>query len=584
MEERVWHKHWPKGLPWTLDYPEVSVDILLRTSATLYPDRVAVDFKEKATTYAQLWDRARSFAAFLSDMGIGRGDVVCIHMTNCPQFMVAYYGIMLAGATYSPANPLYSPQELEHQLADCGAKAIVTLEQFVPVLMQVMGNTQIKHVIVTNETEAVSHAPMDASVLIKGASSFQEVLDTYPPAPPRISINARKDLAHLAYTGGTTGVSKGVMLTHLNVVTNVVQYHAWLTSGKPVVKDGILIFKTKYEVPEGGHWEFLSDEGNMTMIAISPWYHAMGTIGSLGAYVLKGYTQVLMDRFDPLAYLNLVEKHKVTQISGAPALYLALVSTPGIEDRDFSYVRRLGGGGAPFSRALLDRITTTFPNALFSEGLGMTEVTTFACFQPSNWSGLRKLGTVGIPLFDTDIKIVDLETGNRELPMGEDGEICFKGPQVMQGYLNQPEETAAALRDGWMYSGDIGHLDEDGYLTIVDRKKDMIIYKGYNVYPRDLEEILAKHPAVLLCAVIGVPDPDVGEWPKAFVVKKAGQKITTDALMDYVNSQVTPYKKIRELDYLPELPVTGVGKVRKKTLRDQEIQRQKDTDSIDGTC
>lgn len=573
MEEKSWHKHWPKGLTYSLDYPEVTADIFLRSAAHKFPERPGIIYGGVEYSYAKLWEGTQKFAAALAGLGIGKGDVVALHMPNCPQFVMAYYGILLAGAVFTPANPMLSPRELEYQLNDCKAKAVVTFNLFLPSVLEVRGRTFLEHIIVTCALELTQQSPLDTSGLGKGLLSFRDLLERQTPHPPHADLNPRTDLAHMAYTGGTTGVSKAVMLTHFNVVANILQTTIWDIGGRPVVWEGILYNEDKYLVEPGTHWEFPSGEAAGITVNVAPWFHALGTI-DLQSRMMRAETIVLAPRFDPAAYLDDCEKHQITSLIGAPALFLAMINTPGIEKRQISSVTRLISGAAPVPVELLKRLSILFPNAVLTEGYGMTEVGAVATINPANWTGLRKIGTAGIPLQDTEIKIVDLETGLKEMPCGEEGEICIRGPQCMQGYYNKPEETAAALRDGWMYTGDIGIMDEDGYLSIVDRKKDMLIYKGYNVYPRELEELLFKNPAVASCTVIGVADPLVGEFPKAFVVKKPGVEISEQGLMEQVNEQVIFYKKLRELEFINELPLSPAGKILKRELRVLDAKRR----------
>lgn len=573
MQEKVWHKNWPKDQPWSLDYPEVTVDVFLRTTATKYPEMTALVFEGSSFTWQEIWDGAQRFAAALADMGIGRGDVVCLHLTNCPQFVMAYYGVLLSGATFSPANPLLSERELTHQLNDCGAKAVLTYDEFVHSIIAVRDNTNLERVLITSDQEAIDRHPMDISPWGASVTSFMQLMADYPAQAPQLSLDPKKDLAHLAYTGGTTGLSKGVMLTHYNVVAAVLQSVLWEMSGQPVLKDGILYFEDLYPNPPDGHWEFIEDEGKGITVNVVPWFHAMGTIQYLNNMVARVYTTVMHKRFDPVAYLDDVEKYGATYIGGAPPMFMGFLNTPGLEKRDLSKVKRLISGAAPLSVDAIGRLQAAFPNAVLVEAYGLTEVVMGAIYNPSNWSGLRKVGSVGMPLYDTDIKIMDLGGEDREAAVGEEGEIWLKGPQVMQGYYNRPEETAQALRDGWLSTGDLGKLDEDGYLNIVDRKKDMLIYKGYNVYPRELEELLFQHPAVLNCTVIGIPDPNLGDLPKAFVVKRPGVEVSEKDLMDFVNKQVTPYKKLRDVEFRESIPTSPAGKILKRELRRQEQEK-----------
>lgn len=574
MMEKPWHKHWPCGQPWLLDYPEAPVDIILRSAARKFPDRAGIIFSGAVYTYAELWEGAQRFAAALASLGVGKSDVVALHLPNCPQFVMAYYGIFLAGATFSPVSPLLSPRELEFQLNDCRAKVVVTFDLFARPLLAIRERTGVKCVIVTGGQEARQKAPADYEALGDDLISFQNLLERHQPVPPGVALEPKKDIAHLAYTGGTTGRSKGVMLTHYNVVANTIQYTCWSTSGRPVVREEVIYIEDKYQDPPGTLREFTSGEGEDVTINVTPWFHAMGTIGYLNRFVIRGFTVILHPRLEPEKYLEDAEKYRVTYIGGAPPLFLAILNAPGFGRRDLRSVKYLASGAAPLAVELLEKLKKAFPDAVVVEAYGLTEATMGVTANPSNRSGLRKAGTVGIPVYDTEVKIVDLETGEKELPPGETGEICVRGPQVMLGYLNQPEETAGVLRGGWLYTGDIGFMDDDGYITIVDRKKDMLIYKGYNVYPRELEEILFRHPGVANCTVIGVEDPAVGEFPKAFVVKKPGYAVSEQELLDYVNKEVVFYKKLREVEFVEEIPVSQAGKVLKRVLREEERKKR----------
>ena len=574
MKEKPWYKHWPVGLAKTLDYPDIAVDTFLRTAARRFPARAGLIYEGTAYTYRELWENAQRFATALTDLGVAKGDVVAMHMPNCPQFAIAYYGLLSIGAIYSPVNPLLSPRELANQLKDCRAKVAVTFDLFADTVQKVRNITGLEHVIITSGQEAVTRIP-DEKIAGEGLLDFQLLLDRYPPAPPRVEINPKQDVAHLAYTGGTTGVSKGVMLTHHNIVANSLNVHCWRASGRPVMRDGVLYIEDKYQPPPGMPEQYVIGEGRDVLINVTPWFHAMGIVSYLNCPVLAGFTTVLIPRFEPAGYLDTVEKYQATYMGGAPPLFLSFLNTPDIEKRNLQSIKIIVSGAAPLPVELTKRITKLFPNAVVVEAYGLTEVTMGATYNPADRSGLRKIGTVGMPIFDTDVKIMDAETGDKEMPLGEEGEVCVKGPQCMQGYYNRPEETAAQLRDGWVYTGDVGIIDEDGYLRLVDRKKDLLLYKGYNVYPKELEELLFQHPAVANCAVIGVADEMAGEVPKAFIVKRPDVAVTAQELMDYVNNQVVFYKKIRELEFISEIPVSPAGKVLKRVLRDQEKDRRK---------
>jgi len=368
----------------------------------------------------------------------------------------------------------------------------------------------------------------------------------------------------LAYTGGTTGLSKGVILTHANVEANVLQFGNWFSGA--VVKEIDGVWEPVY--PDGvdpSELQIRRDEE--TSIIVVPWFHAMGTIGYLNAQIYSGNTMVVMPRFDSKEYLDAIVKYKATMIGGAPQLYIPMINHPDFEKYDLSHVKMASSGAAPLPAAIIERLTNTFGVEYISEGYGLTECSMGATMTPPSAASAR-VGSVGLPVFDTEIKIVDVTTGN-ELPAGQEGEVLIRGPQVMKGYYNQPKATAEVLEDGWLHTGDIGKMDEDGYLYITDRLKDMIIYKGYNVYPRELEELLFRHPTVEQCAVVGKPDLDAGEIPVAFIKLAPGKEATREELMQFLNAEVAAYKKIRDVLFVNEIPVSAAGKVLKRELRER---------------
>lgn len=565
MEAPRHYAHWPRGLPYSLDYPSVGAGQILAGSARRFGERTAVHFAGRDLSFRALWEQACRFANALHDAGIGRGDVVAMHLPNCPPYAIAYYGTLLAGATFSPANPLLPADALAAQLADCDAVAAVTYGEVARAVAAVRDRTNVRQVIVTDRDQAVDPSlRTDTGGFGADGVDFEEFCARQPARPPAVELDVREDLAHLAYTGGTTGRSKGVRLPHRNVVVNCLQYACWGSGCVPELDDGGGVVLRKVGSPD----EFPTPLGSGVGINLTPWFHAMGTIGGLGVPVLTGSTTILHERFDPAAYLADAERFQVTSIDGAPPIFVALLSHPDIDRHELSSVRAISSGAAPLASELVTELGRRFPDAVVTEGYGLTEVTMGATISPSGLSGLRKTGAVGIPVFDTEVKIVPPAGGEEPLPAGVEGEVCVHGPQVMTGYHNRDEDTAAVLVEGWLHTGDIGVLDEDGYLSIVDRKKDMLIYKGYNVYPRELEELLFAHPAVGNAAVVGRPDRAVGERPVAFVVRAAGHDaVTTDELMAAVNERVTPYKRLREVHVVEEIPVSAAGKVLKRELR-----------------
>ncbi|GJF05571.1 class I adenylate-forming enzyme family protein [Pseudonocardia sp. D17] len=544
-----------------LEYPDVAVGAILAGSARRFGDRVALHYQGRELSYAGLYERACAFAHALRAHGTGHGDVVAVHLPNCAQYAIAYYGILLAGATFTPANPLLPPAELAAQLADSGATVALTWASVLPALASVQDRTAVRLVLVTDRDQGVDPA---RRLALDPAVDFEAFHADAPVTPPDPVTEPAADLAHLAYTGGTTGRSKAVQLTHRNVVANVLQYACGGAGAVSRVDDAGGLWIEQISPPE----EHPTRLGTGVSICLAPWFHAMGTIGGLNVPVLSGTTMVLHERFEPAAYLADVERFGATTLSGAPPLYAALLRHPDLATRDLSSVRGLSSGAAPLPLEVIQGLRRRLgEDVVIAEGYGLTEVTMGATIGPSARSAVRKPGTVGLPVPDTEIAILDPD--GVEVPVGEEGEVCIRGPQVMAGYRNRPEETAATLVDGWLHSGDVGVLDEDGYLRIVDRKKDMLIYKGYNVYPRELEELLHAEPGVVGAAVVGRPQSDVGELPVAFVVAPGLDEAGVQEVIDRVNAQVTPYKRVREVVLVDEIPVSAAGKVLKRALRER---------------
>jgi long-chain acyl-CoA synthetase len=558
---------WPPGLPRSLDYPAVPVGSILRAAVRRWGDRTAFVHHEVPLSFTELGARAHAVANWLADHGIGRGDVVAVHLPNSRQYPAVYYGVLLAGATFSPTNPLLKPAELAAQLTDAGARVLVTWEQVLPVVRSALPATRVETVVVTGAPHVADFtARLD---LGEGEVDLAELLAGDPTDRHLDAGIVADDLAHLAYTGGTTGVSKGVELLHRNVVANVLQSACWSSGSLPTLDaEGDV---TLDQV--GDEAEYTTRLGTATIINLTPWFHAMGVIGYLNGMVMAGTTVVIHDRFDPALYVSDAVKHRVTSIGGAPPVFVALLQVPGIADADLSSVRGISSGAAPLPVPLIERLKTLLPGAVIGEGYGLTEVTMMATGNPSFQSGTRKAGTVGVPIFDTEISIQPLGGGALLAP-GERGEVCIRGPQVMRGYAHRPEATAEAIdADGWFHSGDVGILDEDGYLSIVDRTKDMLLYKGYNVFPRELEEKLFALPGVGGAAVVGRPDEEAGELPVAYVVRKAdddGAALTADSVMTAVNEQVVHYKRLRDVVFIDAIPVSAAGKVLKRELAARE--------------
>ncbi|MGK5111766.1 class I adenylate-forming enzyme family protein [Geodermatophilus sp. CPCC 205506] len=559
----------PPGLPRSLDYPAVPVGSILRAAVGRWGDRPAFVEDDVPLTFGELGARAHAVANWLADSGVGRGDVVAVHLPNCRQYPAVYYGVLLAGATFSPTNPLLPAADLAAQLTDAGARVLVTWDQVLPLVRTALAGTSVETVVVTGQAHVA-----DLGTRLDGLAPGEVDLAHLLAADPTdrhldAGLDPAGDLAHLAYTGGTTGVSKGVELVHRNVVTNVLQSACWVHGALPELDAAGDV--TLRQVLGAEEHPIRLGEGRL--INLTPWFHAMGAIGYLNGLVLAGTTTVVHRRFDPVRYLEDAVRYRVTSIGGAPPVFVALLQVPGIGDADLSAVRGVSSGAAPLPVPLIERLRTLLPGAVIGEGYGLTEVTMQATGNPSFRSGTRKPGTVGVPVFDTEVSIRPLGGGS-PLPPGERGEVCIRGPQVMRGYARRPEATAEAIdAEGWFHSGDVGVLDEDGYLSIVDRTKDMLLYKGYNVFPRELEEILFGLPGVAGAAVIGRPDDEAGDLPVAYVVRRgdeAGAALTAGAVMAAVNERVTPYKRLRDVVFIDAIPVSAAGKVLKRELAARE--------------
>ncbi|MGY2082826.1 class I adenylate-forming enzyme family protein [Blastococcus sp. SYSU DS0539] len=560
---------WPPGMPRSLDYPRVPVGSILRAAVRRWGDRTAFVDHDVPLTYTEMGARAHAVAGWLADHGVGRGDVVAVHIPNCRQYPSLYYGILLSGATFSPTNPLLPAADLAAQLSDAGAKVLVTWDQVLPFVRGALAQTPVQTVIVTGEAhitdfaarlDGLEDSDVDLADLLAGDPTDRH-LDA--------EVDVENDLAHLAYTGGTTGVSKGVELVHRNVVTNVLQSGCWTSGSLPQLdEEGDVTLQQVLDEEE-----IATRLGEARIINLTPWFHAMGAIGYLNGMVMAGTMTVIHMRFDPVKYVEDMVRYEVTSIGGAPPVFAALLQVPAIQDADLSHIRGVTSGAAPLPVTLIEKMSALMPNATIGEGYGLTEVTMQATGAPSFRSGTRKPGTVGVPVFDTEVTIRPLGGGD-PLPAGERGEVCIRGPQVMRGYAHRPEATAEAIdEDGWFHSGDVGILDEDGYLSIVDRTKDMLIYKGYNVFPRELEELLFRVPGVAGAAVVGRPDEEVGELPIAYVVRKDdadGAALTVDSVMTAVNDKVTPYKRLRDVKFIDAIPVSAAGKVLKRELAARE--------------
>ena len=523
--DRPWHHFWPEGVPHHLDYPEIPLFTLLSDTARKYPQEIAFSCEQEHLTYSALDELTDRLAAGLGKIGVEPGDRIVLCLPNCPDFIVGYYGILKAGGSVSPANPLNRAAELKHQIKDSQAEVIITSEDIYPRIRDIRDETGLRTIILTGTGDR--EVPL------------RQLMEASPTNPPVNHINPRRDIAAIEYTGGTTGLPKGAMLTHYNLVANAIQNATWLGWSREDIVVGVL-----------------------------PFYHSWGACTCIDSPIYSGARVIIQPRFDTEALLNLIEREKATVLYGAASMFITLTANPLIEKYDISSLKYVKVGAMPIpfdTKEKWERIT----GVKMILGYGLSEASPETHDSPP---GRTKPGTVGIPVTDTDARIVDEETGEIELPPGQIGELVVRGPQVMRGYLNRPEDTKEALRDGWLYTGDLAVMDEEGYFSIVDRKKEIIIYKGYNIAPAEVESAIYQHPSVKECAVVGRPDPAVGEIPKAYVVLKDGCSCGAEEITTFCARLVAPYKKVREVEFIDQIPKTTVGKVLRRVLRDRERQ------------
>jgi long-chain acyl-CoA synthetase len=528
VASRPWLKHYSPEMPTSVDYREAPLYTLLEDAATRHPDLPAVRFYHQQLTYAQVWSAAQRFATALAGLGVAKGDRVALMMPNCPQYVIAYFGTLLVGGTVAQVSPLYTPREVDYLLSDSGAETIVVADVLTPII----GAASVKP---RNVIVALLKGDIP---LPEGASWFEQLVARSDGPSPRVEIRPREDVAAFQYTGGTTGVSKAAMLTHFNLMANVQQLQAWNPAG-------------------GG-------PGTERILTIIPLFHAYGMTVCMNYGLATGYELVLLPRFDLPEVMETIKATHPTVFPGVPTMYVAVSNFPNAEEYGIGSIKYCNSGAAPLPVEVIEGFERRFGGRI-REGYGLSEVSPFSHGTP--YSAEPRPGSVGFPCADTDCEIVDVETGVRVLPAGEIGEIRIRGPQVMKGYWNRPEETANALRDGWLYTGDLGKMDEDGYFYIVDRTKDMIIASGYNVYPRDVEEVLYEHPAVLECCVVGVPDAYRGETVKAFIVLRPGSPSVSDAELDaFCRERLAVYKVPKRYEFRDALPKSAVGKVLRRVL------------------
>jgi len=558
--ERPWIGSWPEGVPKSIDYPEIPVHELLRRAGREFGDRPAITFYGKSTSYRDLDAAVDRFAAGLRRIGVLPGDLVSLVLPNTPHFIVAFFAVLRAGGIVVQTNPLYTPRELESLWTDAGVETVVTLDLFWHNVSKARANAGVKRVVVCDVGEFLKvplrqlypikkrrdlkkqgHWPLDIPPEA-GIHRFADLARTpaSPPSETRVSLD---DVAVLQYTGGTTGTSKGAMLTNRNLIANAMQVAAWFSAGS---------------------------HRSEKLLGAIPLFHVYGLTAVMLLSVMAGIEVILYPNPREIgAILKLITKTKPSLFPGVPTMYIAILRHPKLAKYDLRSIRACISGAAPLPNEVRKQFEAATGGRLV-EGYGLTEASPVTHCNPLN--GVVK-ECIGIPFPDTDAKVVDADDPTRDLPQGEVGELAVRGPQVMKGYWNKPEETKLVLRDGWLLTGDLAKMDADGYFYIVDRKKDMILCSGFNVYPREVEEVLFMHPAVGEAAAIGVPDPYRGETVKAFVVLKPGRTATEADLIAFCKERLAPFKVPKAVEFATALPMSLVGKVLRRQLREQELAK-----------
>jgi long-chain acyl-CoA synthetase len=555
--ERPWLKHYNPGVPKELTFETKCIPEFLDRAAERFPGKMALNFQGYELSFQELTAMVNRFSTCLHRFGIGKGDAVALLLPNVIPCVAAYYAVLRIGAIAVMNNPLYSDRELEHQFNDSGARVLITLDLLGDRMIDLRPKTQIKQIVYTSIGD---YLPFPKNLLFplvakkkKLAAKVKPADDLYQwkpllaqtqPDPPRVELSF-EDVAMYQYTGGTTGVSKGVMLTHSNLSCQMQQAGAWFPGFGP-------------------------DE---IMLGALPFFHVFGLTTAMNLAIYFGWGNVLVPKPRPPQLLEAITKYKATFVPLVPTMYIGILQHPDIDKMDLTSIKGCFSGSAPLPVDVINEFESR-TGAKIVEGYGLTESSPATHINPYGEGCRRKVGSIGVPLSSTDSKVVDVNDGTTEMAVGESGELLVHGPQVMKGYLNRPDATASTLTDGWLHTGDIATMDEDGYFYIVDRKKDMIISGGYNIYPRDIEELYFENPKVVEATAIGIPHPKRGEAVKVFMVLKEGETATEKEMIDYCDGKLAKYKWPTEIEFRAELPKTNVGKVLKKELRAEELKKR----------
>ena len=548
METKPWHRHYDYNVPTTIRVPRLAVHELIQIPANSYPDKAALNFYGTEITFLELRGLVMRFANALGSLGVQKGERVGIHLPNCPQYPIAYYAALSLGAIVVNLNPMYTTEELKLMVTTTNLTTLITFDMVIPAIRALCKEVPIQRVIVTKVTDYVKGmgvSTADSLDLEKGWLHFSTLLESVQTTKrPRVQVNP-EDPALIQFTGGTTGIPKGAVLTHGNVVGATLRGALW-----------------------GNATSMLTPYERRSVIAVLPYFHVYGNIVVMNWAFFSCATQIMVPRFQIDEFMGILANFKeITYFPSVPTMINAVINHPKAAELDLG--RKLGllnSGAAPMPVEMIEQIKDM--GIFFGEGYGLTESSSLGISNPI--LGLHKVGSIGIPFIDNDVRLVSVKDGVTDMKQGEPGEIIMKGPLIMQGYWNNPQETTGQLKDGWLYTGDIAVQDEDDYFFIVDRKKDMIIAGGYNIYPREIDEVLFQHPKVLEGVSVGVADKYRGETVKAFVVLKPGETATEEEIIAFCRERLAAYKVPKVVEFRPSLPKSAIGKVLRKILREEE--------------
>jgi len=552
LETKHWHRSYDYNVPTTIRYPRFPVQNMIHIAAAQFPGKACTNFYGSELSYRQIRSQVLRMANALTALGLEKGDRVGMALPNCPQYVIAYYAILSAGGIVVNMNPLYTHDELKFMMENSGLETLFTFDMVLATMQPLAGELGLKRVIVTKVTDYINgFGVSDAKSMNLGEGwyHFSELLEKYTDERlPRIHMTP-EDPALIQFTGGTTGLPKGALLTHSNIIAATFQCAQWGNSS---------IIYSSFE--------------KRAVISIIPYFHIYGNIVCMNWSMLSMATQILVPRFDLEEFMGILgSTHEITFFPAVPTMITAIANHPKTEELKIGErIRLINSGGAPMPTELIQKIKDM--GVYFGEGWGMSETCSMGIANPIL---ANKIGSIGVPLMDNDVRLVDVENGVEDVKPGEPGEILLKGPSVMKEYWNNPEETANQLSDGWLHTGDVGQMDEDGYIYIVDRKKDMIIAGGFNIYPREVDEVLYQHPKVAEGVTVGVPDAYRGETVKVFVVLKPGETATDKEIIDFCKAKLAPYKVPKLVEFRESIPKSAVGKILRKILRDEEIAKMK---------